>query len=575
VPWSGRFFLDEFDALLMVCLASAYARVPALSHAVVRRDALFAMGATLVGLSFAISAARGMWPLQVPDANAFNSYYSPYNALRIFKGALWALVIYRLYRRFVALGIDIGRPFAWGMVLGLALTVAVILWERMVFSGLWNFTASYRVTGPFSAMHTGGAYIEALLAVAAPFLVFLLLERRHWLVWLGGFMLLLATTYALMVTFSRNGYMAFAIAVSISLLSRTVKSQQPVASRILAAGLTGTILLVAVPIFYSQFAQSRIARLSSDFAVRQEHWNDALAIRDADWATSLFGMGLGRFPETSYWRSAVNPRSGTYRLQTEAGNTYLRLASGDAIYVEQFVALAPGKTYVLKLDVRPHAPNAAITVPVCEKWLLTSYNCIWRSTRLGAEYGYWRTVEIPFNTKGLLVSPWYSRRPIKMSLSHASTKSPIDVDNLRLEPVQGTNLLANGAFSAGLDHWFFAADSHLQWHVKSLPYGVLFDQGWFGLVSTCLLLVLAMGRFARNALAGDAFAGTMLAALAGFVVVGLFDTLIDAPRFLTLLLMLVTLENRHMAVHSRKSAPTGLGKLRGHNSELNHANAST
>ena len=45
----------------------------------------------LIGISLAVSAVRGMLPWQWPDANSFNHYYSGFNALRIAKGAFWAL----------------------------------------------------------------------------------------------------------------------------------------------------------------------------------------------------------------------------------------------------------------------------------------------------------------------------------------------------------------------------------------------------------------------------------------------------------------------------------------------------
>jgi hypothetical protein len=40
-----------------------------------------------------------------------------------------------------------------------------------------DFAGDYRVTGPFSAMHTGGAYIECFLVVAFAFLIVTILER--------------------------------------------------------------------------------------------------------------------------------------------------------------------------------------------------------------------------------------------------------------------------------------------------------------------------------------------------------------------------------------------------------------
>lgn len=547
-PWSGRFFLDEFDALLLVGLAIGCARVPALPRGRMQTDALLTAVTALVALSFGVSAVRGMLPLHLPDPNSFNNYYSPYNALRIGKGAAWAFLAYVLSMRLMAAGIDARRQFAWGMTVGLGLTVAVIVWERVAFSGLWDFSGGYRVTGPFSSIHVGGAYIECFLAVATPFLMTRMLERRHWFVRLVGFLLLLATTYALMVTYSRNGYSAFAVAVCTVLLVALLKTRQFLRTGVIVAALAGAMFLVARPIFKGEYAQSRIATVNADLLVRKAHWEDALSIRDHDWATSLFGMGLGRYPETNYWRSTKHNRAGTYRLESEAGNTYLRLASGDSIYVEQLASIVPGQKYILKLDVRSTHASNRITIPICEKWMLASYNCIWRSIELGKDFGTWRHIEVAFTARELSISPWYSQRPIKFSLYCDVPKSTIDIDNVRLEDIHGSNLLRNGDFSQGLDRWFFSSDGHLQWHTKSLFYGVLFDQGWFGLATVGAFLLLAIGLATRNIYRGDAFAISGLAALSSFLVVGLFDTLIDAPRFLFLLLLLALLAASRPAV---------------------------
>jgi hypothetical protein len=250
-------------------------------------------------------------------------------------------------------------------------------------------------------------------------------------------------------------------------------------------------------------------------------------------------MGLGRYPETNYWRSTETSRSGTYRLDVEEGNPYLRLGSGNSLYVEQKVTLEPGQHYLLKLDVRAQVAGAQITVPICEKWMLTSFNCLWQTMDVGNAVGRWRSMELPVDAKALSVSPWYSQRPTKLSLYNPTPNSTIDIDNVRLESQSGANLLRNGDFAHGLDHWFFATDGHLQWHIKSLYYGVLFDQGWFGLLSALAMVLLAWVRAATNAIRGDLVAGASLAALSSFLVVGVFDTLLDTPRFVLLLLLLV------------------------------------
>jgi hypothetical protein len=206
--------------------------------------------------------------------------------------------------------------------------------------------------------------------------------------------------------------------------------------------------------------------------------------------------------------------------------------------MKQWVQLKPGQNYLLKFDVRPKVAGASLSVPICEEWMLTSYSCVTQTFEFGGSYGKWRTVEKRFSAAELSADQGNIRRPFKLALYYPTPKSSIDVDNISLVSDNGVNLIGNGDFAVGLDRWFFSADSHLQWHVKSLFYGVLFDQGWFGLMALCLFLMLALYRAVQKCLQGDPTAVAPLAALSSFLVAGLFDTLIDAPRFFMLLLLL-------------------------------------
>lgn len=539
-PWSGRFYFDEFDLLLLISLSIGYTRIPPAPSGKrkQRTDLLFFLFSGLLAISFAIGAIRGVTPWQTPDANAFTNYYSPFNALRIGKGALWALLSYGLLGRFVTAGIDIKRPLVLGMVGGLAMAVAVVLWERLAFVSLFDFSSDYRVTGPFSSMHMGGAYIECFLAIATPFLILLVLQTKSWVSRLVGVAVLLATTYTLMVTFSRNGYSAFGIAVAIILFFALFKSGRWQQRRIVVILLIGAMLTVALPVFTGQFAQERIASVGKDFALRQAHWEDALNIRAPDWSTAAFGMGLGRYPESHYLLSREGSHAGTYQLRGEAGNAFLQLGTGDPIYVEQIVSVEPRQSYVLKVNVRVNEPNQKVAASLCEKWLLTSFKCVQIGISPDNLVGTWSSVEVPFTTGALGDNPWYTAKPIKLAVHNSRGKLPVDIDKVRLETLNGDNLLLNSEFSLDMDHWFFSADNHLQWHAKSLPVGVLFDLGWFGLIAFGLFSTLAIKRALSRAWRGDLHAAAALAAFCGFLVVGLFDTLIDAPRFLFLLLLL-------------------------------------
>ncbi len=535
-PWSGRFYFDEFDLLILISVVIAYVRLPRVPHHA-KRDLPFLVLALLLGLSYAVATYRGLLPWHLPGINEFSSYYSPYNALRIAKGVLWVFILYGLSGRLSSIGHNVRRLFAYGMVAGLAGTIVVIVWERFVFPGMFNFTDVYRVTGPFSQMNTGGADIEAYLTLSTPFLVVLLFEARSWITRMFGTALLVGATYGLMVTFSRVGYAAYGIALTIVLLAVTVKPGKRMGSfkrGIPALALAVLALAVAVPIFEGSFTRERMSQSESDFGIRRAHWNDALQMRDHDRGTSLFGMGIGRYPETNYWRSQEN-RAATYRLGFENGNTFLRLGSGGRLYIEQFAAIKPKHDYLLSLSMRSDLP-AQVSVSICEKWLLTSARCILQSIDVAGN-GRWQPVHVHLQSGDLGSGPWYAARPIKLSIYAAH--AVVDVDNLHLQGADGRDLLVNGDFSRGMDRWFFTVDNYGQWHVDSLPIQVLFDQGWLGIVALTLFVAAGMWRAARDAWRGDAIAGAMLASSVGFLVIGSLDSLVDSPRLLMLFLLVI------------------------------------
>lgn len=565
-PWSGRFYLDEFDFLIIVSLVIAYARVPPAPPRSYRDVVGLAVACLIAGI-FAIGTLRGMLPLPLtlPDANSFSNYYSPYNALRIARGAFWALLLLALKHRFTAAGIDIRLPFARGMVLGLAGTVAVVIWERLVFPGLFNFTDIYRVTGPFSQMHTGGADIETYLTAALPFAVLLTLQSRSLAGRLGGSVLLLATSYALAVTFSRVGYAGFAVALIIICLAAflqrrpktpetsTTASLAPAAERqpakhVTLAGtriyrwaapllLTALVAVIALPIYSGSFARERLASSGSDLTVRQAHWADALALRDPGLLTTLFGMGIGRYPETHYWLSS-QAKATSYRLESEGGNSFLRLGTGQPLYIEQFVRIEPDREYLLHVDTRSPQAGGQLSLSLCEKLLLTSGRCV---SVIATQQGLdWQQHELHLNSGKIGSATWLARPPVKLSLYNA-TGTRIDIDNVRLLGPDGEPMIDNGDFAQGLDLWFFTVDQDLPWHIWSMPVAILFDHGWLGLLAFGVLLALAIKRTGSRAWRGDLLAAASLASLAGVLVIGTLDTVIDTPRFLLLFLLLTWL----------------------------------
>lgn len=545
-PWSGRFLFDEFDLLLLITLSVGYARVPPVSRRA-RPDPLLHLALILLALSYAVGLTRGLLPLQWPDLNAFSHYYSGFNALRVGKGALWAFLLYGLLRRLQALQPNWGLRLAQGMALGLAGTVTVVLWERLAFPGLANFEDVYRVTGPFSQMHTGGADLETHLTLSLPFLLYLMFTRRGWLTRTAGSVLLVATTYAMMVTFARIGYAAYAVAMLLT-LSLLLRARARDAGRLLhrsaiaVVSLGAAAVTVAWPIWHGPFTQARLARSGTDLELRLEHWQAALAMREPGWATAAFGMGLGCYPQTHAFRSE-GERAAAYRLEREGDNVFLRLGAGSPLYVEQFVAVRPGQDYRLSVDLRSAEPGPALSVSLCEKWLLTSARC--RFMRLDAPLaGAWVSLDTPLGSGEVGHTPWYAPRPVKLSLFNAEAGKVVEVDRVSLKTADGRELVSNGDFAHGMDRWFFSVDNDLPWHVWSLPVSLAFDLGWLGLTAHALFFALALARSGRAAWQGEPLAVALLAAVASYLVLGSMDSLMDSPRMLLAGLLLAWLAAR-------------------------------
>ena len=238
------------------------------------------------------------------------------------------------------------------MLAGLAVVALAVVWERVAYTGLWDFSSPYRTTALFWEMHVGGAAIDAYLALATPFVAWALWTSRTPLRWGAAAALALLTGYACLTTFSRGVYLA--VAVSLALLGLLLARQRIdgnvrasalralwVAVLLLgtAAGLAlafdawgfagaGLVLLglglallvltrrmpplhwrsaaslalafalaleVVAVLGLGSYMRERFAASSRDRGSRLAHWQAGLGLLDgpADW---LLGIGLGRLP---------------------------------------------------------------------------------------------------------------------------------------------------------------------------------------------------------------------------------------------------------------------------------------
>ncbi|MYM22112.1 hypothetical protein GTP46_05580 [Duganella sp. FT135W] len=577
-PHTGWFFLEEIDLLLLLTAGLAYWHLPPNSDELPRWPPLFRLGLVLMGLAVAIGMWRGLQPLGPVDANTFNNYLSSANALRVGKAWVWTVVLLPPLRRS---SIAPREQLVAGMMLGLLLVSTAAINERMQFTGLLNFSTDYRISAPFSAMHTGGAALDGYLALSIPLLATWLLARNATWRNAAALALLPLAWYVALATFSRGLYLALAAALLVLAAPMLMDRLHGGAPRAGWIGLAGAVLAVVVldlafrfggyraylpvlmallllaaahyrhhlsptlasllllgtvvPICHGYYVNVRFASIGNDWATRLHHWKNTLAMMDAD--ANLLGMGIGKFPATYYWYYPQRELPPSYQFIDQGSNRHLRLSAGqyaagygELLRMLQSIQLRPHQQYALGVDVWNGGPPAFLHINVCQRQLLYPQNCLAVPLRQIPHGSAWQHYLYTIDS-GVLGG---DQLPVKLEIAAEGQLAVLDIDNLSLRTVpDGHELLRNGSFSEANTSWFFSSDrNHLPWHVKNLVLNLYFEMGWAGLCAYGLLLFSAVAVLLRR---GDS---AMLAALLAFQLVGLFDSLLDVPR-ITLLSMLL------------------------------------
>jgi len=570
-PRTGWFFFEEIDLLLLLTAGIAYWRLPPDRDDLPRWPMLFRIGLAMLGLAVCVGLWRGLQPLASIDANTFNNYLSPANALRVGKAWIWTLVLLPPLRRYAVAPRSQLLP---GMMLGLLLVSAAAIRERWQFTGLLNFSSDYRISAPFSAMHTGGAALDGYLALSLPLVAaWVLLRNAPWRN-IAALVLLLPAWYVALATFSRGLYLALGAALLILIVPRA----RPILLAVALLGLVGLelafrlggyrafvpalalLLLVAaalnrrsapalacvfllsavVPLAHGYYVNVRFASTGNDWTTRMRHWQNTLAMMDG----GLLGMGLGKFPATYYWQNPRRELPPSYQFIDNGVNRHLRLSAGhytagygELLRMQQGIRLQPRQQYQLGIDVWNSGPPGFLHINLCQRQLLYPQNCIVIPLRQIRPADAWQRYLYTVNS-GVLGSDGL---PLKLEIAAEGQDVVLDVDNVSLRTVpEGHELLRNGGFSDANNYWFFSSDrNHLPWHIKNLILNLYFEMGWLGICAYALLLFSAVSVLLRRR---DL---PMLAALAAFQIVGLFDSLLDVPRITllsTLLLCVAALQ---------------------------------
>ncbi|NKN34049.1 hypothetical protein [Marichromatium bheemlicum] len=334
--------------------------------------------------------------------------------------------------------------------------------------------------------------------------------------------------------------------------------------RVVVVMLWCVILGVFIPALFGTRMEARFAAAGSDLQARLTHWQQALALVPSDWSNRLLGLGAGRFPERYLWTRSEPQAFGTLGIATVAGNRYLRLSGARGMRLGQRVALHPNRAYRLRLAVRTAAPELKLQLRLCHRQLIapSEWNprCVTFSPVVTDTGGGWRPLEFVFDSANLGSFEQALRAPLLLTLANRreyrlleQPQTLVDIDNVSLQPLEGgRELVRNGDFGQGIDHWLSYSDfDHQRWHTDNLWVHLLVERGVFGLGVLLLLLLVASRGLLSARLTSPGFGISVWLALLGFLAVGTFGTLLDAPR-VALLFYLLALMGLPVATRRRR-----------------------
>jgi len=432
------------------------------------------------------------------------------------------------------------KQWALGAVAGMLLTLVAVAVTALVPKGAYVawvlaavFTAAMLWAGRRATLAT------SLFGAAA----------------LGGFLTMLASTAFVANHWGESAGLRHSIPVLLAVLGVCAVAglrQVPLWPQALRwqAAVLGAMGFVAITLGVmggGAYMSDRFSTGGQDMEARLAHWQLGrnMLTTPADW---WFGKGLGRFPSNYFLAGDIAQHPGDYRLKTEGDNSYLTLTGGlhtngwgELFRVSQRVA-EPGEGAIVTARVRA-AKDIHLHFEVCEKHLLYNQGCMIKQIGIKGMPGVWQEARAALDgsaTRG----DWYAPRLLAFSMAVETRGGSADMSNVTLTSADGRPLLVNGDFSDGMARWFFSSDrNHLPWHIKSLYMNVLFDMGAVGLTLWLLLFSAALWRVSMGPARTQPLAPALAAALVGFAVVGLFDSLLDVPRvaWLYYLLLLVAL----------------------------------
>lgn len=320
----------------------------------------------------------------------------------------------------------------------------------------------------------------------------------------------------------------------------------PTFKGIVAAAATFALLSVAVVGSNTYYASTRMSAVAADLEARKQHWHSAAALPNP--YERWLGIGTGQFPQRFLLVAPPEQTPGDHTLIKVDGQNALQLLApthvlglGELYRVTQRISATAKLPLRLEFVARSPRGPSMLYVEACRRHVLYAEGCRQGSYRIASDASWQRgTIFLPGD--GAIGGTSPLGPPASFSIANQYGGSLVEIAQLSLTDSAGRELLSNGAFMDGASYWFFSSDRyHLPWHAKNLPLHYWVEQGWLGLFAFASLVGVALYRITLGGGAGHPLAPPLAGALVAMLTVGVFDSLVDAPRMALLIFTLLFL----------------------------------
>lgn len=544
--WTGWTVVEESDLFVLTTIAVLLVRTPP-----AWRDIWPTGTARWIVAAFAIlwslAIALGLSATEGGSASD-DIFLQPENALRVGKSLLEALALWPFMRTRQRQHGDAMPLFASGLTAGLLGVTVLVAGERLLFAGILDFSGAYRVAGPFSSMRVGGGHIGAYTALVLPFSLCLVAVRRGWSGTCALVIVIVCGTYTLAATLARTAYAAGVAGMGIAgtVWLRGVRTQPGNAFARVLPILLVCAALAGIAGFTGM--RARFADTETDFTTREGNWRAGLAVRDASVLGTIGGTGLGTYQRIMFERSDIN-RPSNLALRRDGPETVVAMSINTPSYLGQKIGV-DGNPIRIRLQARAIGAPDGMTVSLCDKVLLYSDQCQSAGLAL-AHPGTWQSLDATLKTTDLGRTALYGllHRPVELSIFGSPGR--IEVKDLSATDAAGQSVLDNAGFTHGLDHWIITDDSHVSWRILNVYLMLFFEMGVFGVGA---YLALSGSALVAALTDGTVYGAAITGSVASFLVSGLFDNVLEAPRVATLFFLIVG--SAFLGRHGTPDAPS-------------------